>query len=534
VGGGELERSARARAHSETVLRTTITDRRTPTSGTGRAQGCTVRLLLLLGFIPAASFADAGVEPPTGPVAPPAEPIVEAPVGLPVPPPAPAPEQPQSAADVANAPRPGTESGRLDPLDTGDGVMRVVGRGLLFIPRLPLELVFQPVRGVFYVQDRYNAAGVVAAWFTTEDKRIAIFPTALVETGFGLNVGVRASFKNMLGAGERLNLRAGFGGRFRTIAEAKLTLGEKEKTPVSVGVLGRLEARDQDRFFGYGNGDTVDAPGMLIDPTTDATAIDTRYSVKTSRIVPFVRARLPGNVALLASAAITRDRTDNNVNANQLQIDEVYDISRLPGFGKRDALYAELEASWDTRRPANRFDGQGMRGAGHLVSVFGGRYEGLADNTINFYRGGFDLQQFVALTQGPRALEFRVFAEAVTGPRDEIPFLELPRLGGQRLLRGYNIDRFRDKVAAVGQVGYLFSLSRYVAMTIFADVGRVYADVDALTWRDQRVGFGTALEIYSSTGMVARAEIAGSADGSVFAYLSLDPVFDTRARTDRR
>jgi len=218
----------------------------------------------------------------------------------------------------------------------------------------------------------------------------------------------------------------------------------------------------------------------------------------------------------------------------QLQIDEVYDISRLPGFGKRDALYAELEASWDTRRPANRFDGQGMRGAGHLVSVFGGRYEGLADNTINFYRGGFDLQQFVALTQGPRALEFRVFAEAVTGPRDEIPFLELPRLGGQRLLRGYNIDRFRDKVAAVGQVGYLFSLSRYVAMTIFADVGRVYADVDALTWRDQRVGFGTALEIYSSTGMVARAEIAGSADGSVFAYLSLDPVFDTRARTDRR
>jgi hypothetical protein len=102
------------------------------------------------------------------------------------------------------------------------------------------------------------------------------------------------------------------------------------------------------------------------------------------------------------------------------------------------------------------------------------------------------------------------------------------------MLRGYDRDRFRDRIAAVGQVGYLFSLSRFVAASTFVDVGRVYSGFDALTVRDPRVGFGAALEIYSEKAMVIRAEVASSIDGGMFAYVSVDPAWDKHARTERR
>lgn len=455
-----------------------------------------------------------------------------------VPPPAIAQTAPDAAADVAHAPRPGAESGRTDEIDSGDGALRYVGRGLLWIPRIPMELIVQPVRGALYVQDRYHAVSVVTGWFTTEDKKIAIFPTALVETGFGLNVGARAQFKDLFGAGERIGLRAGTGGEFKTVAEAKVSLGDKKSSPVAGGIRARYEKRNRDRFYGYGNGDVIEAPGTLIDPTTSDDAIGTVYELATSRIAPYLKAR-SGDFSVTATANLIRDRVSSaemTADGNLIRerpIGSFYDTALLPGFGTRDSTYSELEVAWDTRGQAHKYDAQGMRGSGGLISAFGGLHDNL-DDDVRFFRGGIDLQGYIPLTRGPRALELRAYAEAVSGSRDEVPFLELPTLGGLQRLRGYDRNRFRDRVAAVAQAGYLFSLSRALAASVFVDVGRVYAGLDELTWRDQRVGFGGALEIYNAKNMVIRAELAGSVDGSMYLYISLDPAFDSRARTERR
>lgn len=446
---------------------------------------------------------------------------------------------PDAAADVAGAPRPGSESGRTDEVDGGDGPLRHVGRGLLWIPRFPLELIIQPVRGALYVNDRYHAAHVIASWFTTEDKKIAIFPTALIATGFGLNVGAQAQFKDLLGAGERLSLRAGTGGEWRTVAEAKLSIGDKKTSSVAGGVRARYEVRDRDRFYGYGNGDTVAPSGVLIDPTTSDDAIGTLYQLKTTRLGGFLIGRLGKQFAVTGSATFIRDRvssddmTGDGSRIGERPIGSFYDTAALPGFGTRDSVYSELEVAWDTRGKHTELDAPGMRSTGGLISAFGGLHENL-DDELRFFRGGIDLQRYLPLTVGPRVIELRFHAEAVRGSRGEIPFLELPELGGLQMLRGYDRDRFRDRVAAVAQGGYLFALSRLVAASVFVDVGRVYAGLDELTWRDQRVGFGGAIEIYNASNMVLRTEIAGSIDGSMYLYLSLDPAFDARARTERR
>ncbi len=488
-----------------------------------------MRLLLVWLFVPTLAFAQVATVQPVAE----SEPTTVA---------TPAPvENPVTAADVASAPRPGEESGRLDRVDEGDSTARSIARGLLWIPRLPVKAAVQPVRGVLYLKDRYHAFSVIASWFTTEDKTIAIFPTAIVETGFGWNVGARAHLNDAFGGGERIRVRAGIGGEWRSIAELTVDAGKHEKRALSGGVKLRLEERDQERFYGYGNGSVTAPPATLIDPTMDATSVGSIYQVRTGQITPHVRLQLPRDVSLTARAAFVRDRSetisadddDMDREIDETPIDSVYDTSRIAGFGTRDSIYTELEVAWDTRRAAHPYDASGMRGTGGLVSAFLGRYDGLGES-LDFYRGGIDLQRYIPLTRGPRVLELRAYAEAVSGERDRIPFLDLPRLGGERLLRGYDRDRFRDRIAAVAQAGYLFSLSRYLAASLFVDVGRVYSGLDALTLKDQRVGFGSALEVYSEKSLVIRAEVAASIDGSVFAYVSVDPAFDTKERTDRR
>lgn len=443
--------------------------------------------------------------------------------------------EPLSAADVRDAPLPGAESGRVDVIDHGDGPGRRIGRGLLWIPRIPVEVVFQPVRGALYLKDRYNVVDIITGIFTTEDKKLAIFPTALAETGFGLNVGVRASYKDVFGTGVKVKARVGFGGAFRRVAAIELGTGTLLGKRIEGNLEAHYENRDKERFYGYGNGDEVEPLPMPVDPTMVDTAIASRYQVTIARVVPRLKIALPQHFRATATGAyIHKQLSVQEVVARDARIDEAFAIDRIPGFlSGTEFIYTEAELAWDTRRLGHEYDPAGMRTTGGLVAAYVGRQDELGDGPT-FYRIGVDLQRILRLTSGPRIIELRAHGEMVTGDRDDLPFTELPRLGGRYVLRGYQIDRFRDKIAAVAQAAYKFGLSRYLAASAFVDVGRVFSSLDEVSLEDPRVGFGGALEVYSATNMVVRLEVASSIDGGVFAYLSLDPVFDARARVERR
>ncbi|MEO8552372.1 MAG: hypothetical protein ABI678_20485, partial [Kofleriaceae bacterium] len=102
-------------------------------------------MLLFLGGTARAQVVDAGVDAPPDDAAPPPPPLDAAP-----PPPAP------SLTDTDGAPVPGTESGRLDEVDGGDGVGRLAARTVLWLPRLAFDLIWFPVHGVFVLSDRYH------------------------------------------------------------------------------------------------------------------------------------------------------------------------------------------------------------------------------------------------------------------------------------------------------------------------------------------------------------------------------------------
>ena len=79
-----------------------------------------------------------------------------------------------------------------------------------------------------------------------------------------------------------------------------------------------------------------------------------------------------------------------------------------------------------------------------MVRGFGGYLHQL-DAGSDFWHYGVDVQEFVHLSLAPKMFVFRLWGEGVTGSIDEVPFYELPYLGGD-FLRGYDFARFRDRL----------------------------------------------------------------------------------------
>jgi hypothetical protein len=451
--------------------------------------------------------ADQGSTPPAAPAAaPPPDPTAAA---------SGAPSVP-TAADVAGAPLPGDESGRVDRIDPGDGAGRHLGRGILFLPRAVFVVVFAPFRGAVWALERYQLQERTKQIFFNDEGTIGLYPTARIESGFGLNVGGRFVDRDLVGEGEKLSLAAGIGGRYSQIYHASLGSGRRLGQRVSLQIDGEYEQRPKDRFYGVGNLDDAELA---------------RFRQRIARVAAVLDVRTVGPLRALVSTAIKDVEFDRSETGEP--IDEIYPPEALIGFEGIRHAYGELEVRWDTRRPATPWQPQAIFSAGWMAAAFAGRARAL-DGGASFWRVGADVQHFVALGDGPRVLAARLHVEAVDEASDEIAFSELPRLGGKTYLRGYPADRFRDRVATVATVEYQWDLTRIVSASLFVDAGRVSREVPDLDPDQLRVGYGVALEGHTNRSFLVRAMLASSIDGGVFLDIAFDPVFDLEARTVRR
>ena len=184
------------------------------------------------------------------------------------------------------------------------------------------------------------------------------------------------------------------------------------------------------------------------------------------------------------------------------------------------------------RRAAYAWEPATSTSAGTLAAGFAGRSTAL-DDRGDFWRLGLDLQHFVRLGAGPRVLAVRGHLEALAGGGDDVPFHQLPALGGATLLRGFPAERFRDRSAAMVSAEYRWDLSRAVLASVFVDAGRVDATVRDLASRAPHVGYGVGLELHTERSLLARLSLASSRDGVVMLDLSLEPVFAIEPRERR-
>jgi hypothetical protein len=436
-----------------------------------------------------------------------------------------------TAADVTGAPLPGNESGRIDPNDSSDSGLRRALRGALFLPKLGVDLALSPARLSVWAYDRYHLDALYYRVFYNDARTIGLVPTASFDSGFGISAGAHFMDRDLLGEHEHLSIEAASGGRYHGVIKAALRSGDRLGNQLAIELDGQYELRPKDPFYGIGNhGDSV-SPVAPIDPTIDPTAVETRYRERLARIAGVIDVRVVDGFHLRSSSELTERRFSPSDTG--VPIDTVYAPMALVGYGGVRYVYSELEARFDTRRNANEYEPQPFHAVGSLAAVFGGRIHRL-DDARDYWRYGVDLQHFIRLAEGPRVLALRFHGEAVSGALADVPFTELPQLGGLDDLRGYPTDRFRDRVAAFGSIDYAWDLSSWLSARTFVDAGRVFGSLNDVGVDHLRVGYGVALEGHSSRSFVVLGALSSSIDGGLFLNLSFNPLFTIDERVRRR
>ena len=450
-----------------------------------------------------------------------AEPIASViephPEDVPAPKPPPAPDQEPSAADVANAPLPGQESGRLDPVDDGDTTARAIGRDALFLPKLLTDVALSPVRGTVWAFDRYHLDLLYYRVFFNDARTLGIYPTVAFESGFGvtgLTGGARFVARDLFGEREHLALQAAAGVSyyFRQLYSANFRTGDRLGKRFSLELDAGYEIRPRDPYYGVGNG----------------MGVDTRYSQHRARGLVTADIHVAGDLHVRPAGAISQ-RTFGDPS----QGTPATDVYMPVGFSGTDTAYGELEVRWDNRYARGDWDLPNFYTGGTLLAAYAGRNHRL-DQGVDFWRYGVDAQQFIRLGVGPRVLSARFHGEAVSGSVFEVPFTDLPSLGGPLYLRGYDLDRFRDRVASFATLQYTWDLTSYMNANVFVDAGRVFPSLTQLATDHMRVGYGFGLVIQHGGDFISELSIASSVDGGMFLNLAFNPIYDLDQRVRRR
>jgi hypothetical protein len=462
-----------------------------------------------------------------------------------------APSQPETQPETppawASAPRPDRASGiaRAAPTPITDHV-RWIPRVLLFVPRWALWIAAQPIRLGVWAYQRYQIPERLEyTLFSVDDTGVqpvplwGFYPTAIYETGFGINAGIRFVHKNLGGHRERLLLKANFGGRFRQAYGFSLSSGQRFGRDVRIVLDGLYERRPHERFFGIGNADELATPpAMPIDPTISDAAVSTRFRKHLWRGVLTADVPVRGALGLrLSTALIVRNFGSADFDDPDAKIEDVYDVDRLPGFQQGvDNLYSELEVVYDTRRPTSGYQSQVLDATGWFLAGHLGATTGLTGDLSDFIRYGGEVQRYFDLYRGTRVLALRVLVEAVAGGNGggKISFIDLPRLGGSEILRGYPTDRFRDRAITVATAEYTWDLGNFLAAYTFVDAGRAWPSLVDIDPREGiRVGFGGGVQFHTHGSFITRGQVAASREGDVFLELVLSPAFGRRERTGR-
>jgi hypothetical protein len=447
------------------------------------------------------------------------EPTPTEPVAPEEPPPPPQPEAPPPVTVVA---APGQESGQVVAEEYEPSVARTVARGALYVPKTIVVVVTAPFRGSVWLYDRYALRDLYYRTFYNDDRTFGIIPIVVFATGFGIMGGARLISTDTFGGNEQLTIEGAYGGNYQERASIWLDSGARFD-PVLLTIGGNFDRFARLRFAGIGNADLSPMPETLIDPLTDPTAVKSYYRYQELRAAASADWRALDDLHLIGRGAITDLTFDPSTH--DPAIDTVYNPADLVGFMDGvEHLYGELELRWDRRGIAVPRWETTPYTTGWLASAFVGGIHAL-DDTSDFARYGFDLQAFLHLALGPRMLGFRLRGEGVTGDVDEVPFSELPYLGGD-ILRGYDFARFRDRVAVVGTAQYTWDLSRYTNAFLFTDVGRVYHSLDDLTFDDLRLGYGGGIELHSTSELVLAGTLASSIDGGVFVTARMTALWD--------
>ena len=403
-----------------------------------------------------------------------------------------------------------------------------VPRTALLLPRLTLDAVFFPVRGLAVLVDEYHLVERVKDILYNDAHTAGIVPTIGYQTDYGFTGGVKVFHDDVLGNDEEASVSAEYGGLYQQAYKFKFEGDEVAHSPLWLQVALRYEFKPGVLFSGIGNRSLSEAGAEPVDPR--AAAIETRYrenrALASLLIGETIRENgLSTQVGMMGSYNRRRFGPSTR-HFNEPALEEAYDTSELVGYDEgADVLEVGPVLIFDSR------DQRVLTSRGNYLNSFGSYGVPFGEDQ-GFWHYGVTAATFLNLYKSTRVLSFRAVLEAVHGDAQEIPFTELMRLGGGERLRGYGTDRFREKLSFVATAEYRYPIHDLVAGEVFVDAGRVgprYGDVFAFSNENPiRVGAGLGLVVHDQEDVLFKAEAAYGDELTLFFATSPLEVFSER------
>ena len=386
-----------------------------------------------------------------------------------------------------------------DPSGPVDTALRGAGAGAGAVARTLLL----PVRGALYVEARWQVTRRVEDLVWNDARTFALYPTASYSGSGGAMIGVHSLYRDFLGHGETLSASADTGSNTPHALQLQLTMPRLAGSRVYLEARARHEEQQSVRFAGIGNGDAMSGTGL----DARAAGIDTRFGQE--RLLGILKLGTvlggPGRQLRLGGHAVYNDRSFAAApdGGSVPSIDEVYDTATIDGFdGGVRTVELGLDVALDTR------DNAGATGSGGLISAFAAA-GGLVDDE-HYARYGLELARYWTPLWPGRVFAARLLHEGIREIDGDVPFTELPRLGGS-VLRGYSSGQFRDRLATVASLEYHYPIHANVSGELFVDAGKVahtYGELgDGLT-DDWHLGAGGGLLLHSTSSLKLRLDLA--------------------------
>jgi len=122
-------------------------------------------------------------------------------------------------------------------------------------------------------------------------------------------------------------------------------------------------------------------------------------------------------------------------------------------------------------------------------------------------------------------IAFQGIATLSTG--GEIPFRELPRLGGSNMGRGIVEGRSRDRQFLAAQTEYRYTINRFFKAAAFASIGQVFPDWNSLQWKNFQPtgGIGLRILVNEKKQLYSRVDLAFSRTDPPGLYFRLMDAF---------
>ena len=407
-----------------------------------------------------------------------------------------------------------------------------VPRVILFPARLAVDMVARPVKLGLLMYERYELKRLFYRVFYNDDRTIGFYPIARLESGFGAYVGARFIHKSAFGAGEHIRGEIGRGQRYGEVYAVEIDSGNRIAGGTKLFFRAAYRQNPSDLFFGIGNGErTENLPeGERLAPRSD-TAIRTRFTHIYA--VGAVEARHRFD-RYWTGGVVHRWRWarfgDASILNDDPALDRVYDPSTLVGYQTGLAnMYIGYRLALDSRRWAPHVS-LATPTRGGLIQGEVGYTAGIATDPSNYVRMRVDLQWFVHLFGGDRVLRLRAFVDRVWGSSDAIPFVDFPTIGGPYYLRGYPRARFRDRLALLANVEYIYPIDTRASGFLFIDPGGVWQSLADLNVGQTRLGYGGGVEIHGKRSFLFRLQLASSLEGGIQVQLNFDPGYAHKNR----